>query len=177
MILSLLLAVCIHELGHMAAARCVGVRLGRLRPTATGLLLLPIENVFPSYRAEAAIALGGPLANLLSAPLLYWLCPAASPLGNVAPLSLYLAALNLLPLRSFDGGRALVCFLCDRRALLPDRAERVLSVLSALILFALWLCAVYLLLRRGSALSLYLFCLQLGRCILEKSDAPPPPAP
>ena len=176
MILSLLLAVCIHELGHLAAARRVGVRLGRLRMTATGFRMIA-DEAYPSYRAEAVVALGGPLANLLSAPLFYGLLPAASPLGEVAPLSLYLAVLNLLPLRSFDGGRALVCFLCGRRAYLPDRAERVLSALSALILLLLWLSAVYLLLRRGSALSLYLFCLQLSRCILEKTDASSPPAP
>jgi membrane-associated protease RseP (regulator of RpoE activity) len=110
----------------------------------------------------------------LSAPLFFVLFPQASPLGELAPLSLYLCLLNLLPIRSFDGGRALVCFLCDRRATLPDRAERILSVVSAIVLLLLWTVAVYLLLRRGSALSLYLFCLQLFRCTLAEAGTAPP---
>lgn len=163
--IALLLAVCIHEVGHLLAARCVGVRLDRLRPTATGLRLLPSRGGFPSYRAEATVALGGPLANLLSAPLLALLCPVA-----LAHVSLYLAILNLLPIRSFDGGRALICFLCGRHAWLPDRAERAVAVLSVLVLLLFWTIAVYLLLRQGSALSLYLFCLQLARCVLGEAD-------
>ncbi|MBO5898801.1 MAG: hypothetical protein J6R04_07305 [Clostridia bacterium] len=169
MLLSLLIAIGVHEAGHLLVARRVGVRLNRLRPTATGLRLMPSCSCFPSYRAECAVALGGPLFNLLSAPLFFVLFPKTSPLGELAPLSLYLCFLNLLPIRSFDGGRALVCFLCDSRASLPDRAERILSAVSAVVLLLLWAVAVYLLLRRGSALSLYLFCLQLGRCVLEET--------
>ena len=171
MLVSLLIAVFIHEAGHILAAHCVGVRLDRLRPTATGLRLIPSCGAFPSYRAERTVALGGPLANLLSAPLFFVLFPASSPLGELAPLSLYLGLRNLLPIRAFDGGRALFCWLCSRRAWLPDRAERVLSTLSAVVLLLLWTVAVYLLLRCGSALSLYLFCLQLFRCVLDDADA------
>lgn len=168
--ISLLLAIAIHELGHVAVARRLGMRLTRLSFTATGLCLTPTQGSFPSYRAECAVALGGPLANVLSALLVWLLLPSPAVPADFVALSLYLAALNMLPLRPFDGGRVLLCLLCHCFCFVPDRAERVLSGVSAVILLVLWLAAVYLVLRRGSALSLYLFCLQLGRRVLWEND-------
>lgn len=169
----LVAAILVHEVGHVLAARAVGVRFGRLRLTRTGLRLITAAGGFPSYDHELICALGGPLANALTALLLRALClvyPALSPfVSHFVLLSLSLALLNLLPLRGFDGARILYCFLCSHHrrlpSLTPDRAGRFLSLLSCLILFGLWLLAVYLLLRRGSALSLYLFCLQLFQSI------------
>ena len=169
----LAVAVLMHELGHVVAARAVGVTFGRLRLTRTGLRLITEEGGFASYDSELICALGGPLANAVSALAMQGLCavyPALlSPASRFIPLSLSLALLNLLPLRGFDGARILFCFLCCHHrhlpSLAPDRAERLVSLLSCFILTGLWLLAVYLLLRRGSALSLYLFCLQLVRSI------------
>lgn len=172
-VFSLVVAILVHEAGHVLAARAVGVRFGHLRLTRTGLRLITVAEGFPSYDDELTCALGGPLANALSALLLRvfcLVCPTLSTfVSHFVPLSLSLALLNLLPLRGFDGARILYCFLCSHHrrlpSLTPDRAGRFLSLLSCLILFGLWLLAVYLLLRRGSALSLYLFCLQLFQSI------------
>lgn len=169
-----LLAIAIHGAGHILAAATVGMRFGRLRLTATGLRLLS-DQPYPSYRAEALVALGGPLFNLVSAALVYAHLQGC----DFVLLSLYLGLLNLLPLRGFDGGTLLLCFLCDRHALFPSlsprTAERIISAISALVLMLLWLAAVYLLLRRESALSLYVFCLQLFRSVFvearERFDA------
>ncbi|MBE6619759.1 MAG: hypothetical protein E7625_00130 [Ruminococcaceae bacterium] len=170
----LVAAIVLHEMGHVLAARAVGVRFGRLRLTRTGLRLITGEDGFPSYDHELICALGGPLANALAALHLRVFCLVFPTLSAFAsrwiPLSLSLALLNLLPLRGFDGARIVYCFLCSHHrrlpSLTPDRAGRVISLLSCLVLTALWLLAVYLLLRRGSALSLYLFCLQLFLCLV-----------
>ena len=73
-------------------------------------------------------------------------------------------------IEGFDGGRLLRCLLCltakeADKALL--RAERVLSLCSAACLLALWFFSVYLLLRAGTALSLYLFCAELFFTLYE----------
>jgi Zn-dependent protease len=175
LILPALLVIAIHGAGHVLGARLCGLRPQRIRLTPTGLRLIS-DGSYPSFRAEALVALSGPLANLLTA-LLVALLPRIDGALFVS-LSLYLACLNLLPLHGFDGASVLRCALCAHHpplpSLSPQSADRVLSVLCALFLFLLWMMAVYLLLRRGSALSLYLFCLQLFRCIgMEKEGTGP----
>jgi Zn-dependent protease len=176
---SLVFAVILHELGHIAAARALGVRFCRLGLKRTGLSLITNEAGFPSYDDELICALGGPVAGALSALVargIGSLLPCLLPfVQEFIPLSLALALLNLLPLHGFDGARILTCFLtCPHRhlpSLSPTDAARVVSLLSCLVLLLLWLLSVYLLLRRGSALSLYLFCLQLFRSLaMENGD-------
>ena len=176
---SFLLAVIFHELGHIVAARALGVRFRRLALKRTGLCLITSEAGFPSYDDELTCALSGPVAGALSALIargLGCVFPCLSSfVKEFIPLSLALSLLNLLPLRGFDGARILTCLLsCHHRrlpSLSPTDAARVVSLSSCLILVLLWLLSVYLLLRRGSALSLYLFCLQLFRSLaMENGD-------
>ncbi len=178
-LLAAVLAISIHGAGHCVAALFVGVRFQKIRQTPTGFRLLTDRNGFPSYHAEAVVALGGPLGNLLTALAAHFAflhTPAIHSFASLfVPLSLYLGLLNLLPLRGFDGGSLLLCTLCGQKtlfpALLPHTAERILSFFSAAVLFFLWIFAVYLLLRRGSALSLYAFCIQLFRTIFVEHRA------
>ena len=176
-----ILAIVIHGGGHLLLAHLLGIRFSRVCRTATGFRLLTGEQGFPSYLCEFFVTLGGPLFNVVSALFVRALFPPAlsgTLLASVCdvfvPLSFYLALLNVLPLRGFDGGGLLVCMLCVHHppipSLLPDTAERVLSVCSALTLFLLWLVSVYLLLLCGSALSLYVFCAQLFRATLPSED-------
>jgi Zn-dependent protease len=85
------------------------------------------------------------------------------------PLSLFFGLLNLLPLQGFDGARILLCFLCARHraftSLDPFCAQRLVHGISSGMMVLLWLLSMYVLLRCGSALSLYLFCLQLFRSV------------
>ena len=174
---SFLLAVILHELGHIVAARALGVRFRRLALKQTGLCLITSEAGFPSYDDELVCALGGPVAGALSALVargLGYLLPGLAPfVQEFIPLSLALSLLNLLPLRGFDGARILTCHLsCHHRhlpSLSPTDAARVVSLLSCLVLLLLWLLSIYLLLRTGSALSLYLFCLQLFRSLAREN--------
>ena len=175
---SFLLAVILHELGHIVAARALGVRFRRLALKQTGLCLITSEAGFPSYDDELICALGGPVAGALSALVargLGCLLPCLAPfVQEFIPFSLALSLLNLLPLRGFDGARILTCLLsCHHRrhlpSLSPTDAARVVSLLSCLVLLLLWLLSIYLLLRTGSALSLYLFCLQLFRSLAREN--------
>ena len=162
--------IAIHGLGHILAARAVGVRMAALRRTYTGFRLVT-DTAFPTYDAELYCALGGPMANLAAALLcrltLLPLRIAPDFSACFIPFSLFLGLLNLLPLHSFDGARILTCLLCAPRRRFPSfdphTAQRIVQVLSCCLLVALWLLSIYVLLRRGSALSLYVFCLQLFR--------------
>ena len=171
----MLIAILLHGLGHLLAAALCGVSLDRLTLSHTGLRLQTRSDAFPSYKAEACIALGGPLGNLLGNALFVLAALLAANSRAAAffealnaqllPFSLYLAVWNMLPIDGFDGGRLLRCLLCGSTHLERARgmlfADRLLSVTSVLCLLILWFFSVYLLLRGGSSLSLYVFCVEL----------------
>lgn len=154
---TVLVAALLHELGHIAAAWGWGVPLRGLRLDLFGARM-ELGGRIP-YRAELAVAAGGPLVSLLAASL-------AFPLGRVwggaylfAAVSLGLGMLNLLPVRGLDGGRMLSCGLS---LLLGERAAYVtLGVTTGLALGSLWLLSVYCLLRLGETLTLFTFTLCL----------------
>lgn len=94
------IAMVLHECGHMAAARAVGVRVKDFGVSWKGAYLVretgtPAENLL--------ISLAGPLTNALL--MLCW------PLSQTFFLvNLCCAFCNLLPIRESDGDRALTCW-------------------------------------------------------------------
>lgn len=118
-----LLACVVHELGHVAAARCFGGRVERLSLTAVGAELSFSYRAPLTYGRDGLVALAGPGANLLLGGLFYWQ-------GRHLPavLSLGLGVFNLLPILPLDGGRVLYGLLAER--LDPDWADRLLTALA-----------------------------------------------
>ncbi len=164
-----LAAIVLHELGHILAARLCGVRLGGLRVNLFGARLGLCGMI--SYRHELLVAAAGPLVNLVSAAILLTpvlrdgeaaLAAYVADGGTAAVFavaSLGLAAINLLPVRSLDGGRILRCVIAPH---LGERiADGVTAAGTALCLGALWCFSVYALLRVGEMLSLFGFSLCL----------------
>lgn len=97
-----LVVVTIHELGHWAAARTVGIPSRIAVAPAMGLTLLVDE---PQRRRDAVlVSAAGPVANLLSA----WAISAAgTPMFGASllvPLSVITGLGNLLPVPILDGG-------------------------------------------------------------------------
>lgn len=169
--LAALTAAALHECAHILAARALGVSLGGLRLDIFGASL-SLKGDLPSYKREAAVALAGPLFNLLSAALLLPLLPRSSDfLSLFVSASLFLGVLNLLPVKDLDGGRALFCLLAS--LLTPRAASAVLGLLSFLVILSLWTLSVYLLLRLGASLSLFVFSSALFcKCFLRGETAP-----
>ncbi len=94
-VIALLLAVLLHECGHVAAAYCLGMRLEKIGISWRKLYV----RISPgSPQREALVALAGPLVNLLL---------AAGSTGYFRRMNLILGLLNLLPLRGFDGWRVM----------------------------------------------------------------------
>ncbi len=153
-----LLAALLHECGHLFAARCLGIPPTCLQLDFLGARL-EISGHLLSYGSEWILCAAGPLTSLLCAAL-------AAPLWHLSPLaqafscaSLVLGLLNLLPIRSFDGGRMLECALS--RFFGPRTAFLCMTLCSFLFLFLLWATAVYFLLRAGDGLSLLCFSMSL----------------
>jgi len=149
----ILLAAALHELGHIAAARALHVGLGAMTVGALGASLAVADGLL-SYRDEALIAAAGPAVNLIclgGAVFLHRQQPDDR-LLFFAAASLALAAVNLLPLPAFDGGRILAC-ICARRHD-PAAVDRITACIGGAAAVCLWLTAAALALRTGGNLSL-----------------------
>lgn len=153
-----LFAALLHECGHLLAAGAMGIPLRQLRIDFLGARM-EVTGRMLSYGEEWLLCAAGPLTSLFLAAL-------AAPLWSLSPhaqvfscVSLVLGLLNLLPIRTFDGGRMLESALS---ACFSARTVRcVLRLSSFLFLFLLWAIAVYALLRAGDGLSLLAFSMSL----------------
>ena len=154
-----LLAAFTHEMGHLLMASLCDVKIKELRLDIFGAALTP-DHAFCSYKKEIAVAAGGPLVNLIFA---FFILAFGGGRGAFLELfmmaSFFLGALNLLPIRDFDGGRILHCLIscvfCVRAA------DIFCAVTSFVILLVLWLLSVYMMLQFGASLSLFVFSFAL----------------
>ncbi len=154
---ALLLSVTLHELGHIVTARLLGLRFSSLSISPFGAALTPLGGM-GGYREEILVALAGPCINLLSA-LSLSKATSNTFLNFFVISSIFLGLLNLLPIRSFDGGRILLCTFSHIGK--PRCGERILATSSFLFLFFFWSFSAYLLLRVGASLSLFVFSCSL----------------
>lgn len=145
-------ALC-HELGHLAVMRAVGMNVREVRITVFGAEIRAPAG-YKNELARAAVYVAGGAANIISALIVL----AIGFDGEYAELfvacSLALAFINLLPIRSLDGGCILEALISH---FAPTHAYAVVTVVSAASLAILWLVAVYILLVCGGNLSLLLF--------------------
>ncbi len=155
---AILLAAGLHECGHILAARLLHIPLRGFCLDLLGARL-EVRGRMLSYGEEWLLAAAGPIASLIVSALAapFWAaCPFAVAFSCA---SLLLGLLNLLPIRTFDGGRMLETALLAH--LSQRRAGQIVRLLTFSFLFLLWAGAVYLLLRVGDGLSLFCFSMSL----------------
>ena len=152
-------AAAVHELGHLAAALIVRAPISRISLWPLGAVITLGEPC--SYRADIAVKLAGGSANLLAAAVCQTVRQAC-PLSEAADVAavffilcnIALAAFNLLPIRTLDGGEALYSLLC--LWLEPDSADNVMSAVSFIAIFPLWIIAGFTLFYTGGNFTLML---------------------
>ena len=168
-VLAPVLAAFIHECGHLIATRALRITIKSMRLSIFGASI-ETDMLCCSYRKEILFALCGPLANLISAAAVYF-CFGTSCYGSrlFIASSLFFAVLNLLPAGSFDGGRI---FSSTLHLFLPIRTvTRITEAISFLIFFSLWCASVYLIMRSGAYLSLFIFSMSLFARLFLSDEA------
>ena len=163
-LLPTLLAALVHECGHLTAARLLKIPLRSLSLDLLGARL-QVKGRLLSYGEEWLLAASGPLFSLLGALLgaLFWESTPFFVFFSCA--SLLLGALNLAPIRSFDGGRMLECFLAFFWE--PGKCRRALSFSSFFCLLIGFAGATYFLLRAGEGAAFFFFSASLFFRFLE----------
>lgn len=155
---SLVLAVLIHECGHLAAIRIFSVKVLGFTVMPMGL---DIRRGGCSYTAELVIALAGPFAGCVAALI----CLAAGA-EELFGANLACSLVNLLPVGLLDGGAALQAALF--KTLDPDRAQKVLRTIGSLTLLALYVAAVMMLLYTGWNVTLLAVCAVLFFSLISR---------
>lgn len=155
-LLALAAALC-HELGHIAVMLVSGTEVSEIEITVFGAeIRTPCAE--RTTLVNIAVFSAGALTNILCAVTVFILPTSSVEALFFANASLSLAIVNLLPIRTLDGGCILEALLAD---ITPKHMPLIVDVVSCITLGFLWLTAVYLLLIFGGNLSLMLFCMYL----------------
>lgn len=121
-------SVLIHELSHAIVGRANGIRIRRITLFIFGGMA-HMENEAPTWRAELAMAIVGPVTSLVLGAICIWLAsqitgpieidpehpaktlaalnPVATLLLWLGPINMILGIFNLIPGFPLDGGRVL----------------------------------------------------------------------
>ncbi|MBS5725621.1 MAG: hypothetical protein KHW59_07575 [Clostridiales bacterium] len=164
----LLLAVLLHEGGHLLCALFFGWQLPSVRLGPAGIALR-YTGIHPSWQ-EILVCLAGPLANFAAAAFCCWSMHFAFGEGRVLlcrTLLFYcmgLGTVNLLPIQGLDGG-GILDGLCTQ-LFLPDRAYRICRAGSVLSVLLLWAVNLYIQMKIGFNLSLFAVSLYLTVTVL-----------
>ncbi|MBE6530865.1 MAG: hypothetical protein E7679_02080 [Ruminococcaceae bacterium] len=155
-------AAVLHELGHIVSAQICDVKLNNFSIGIFGARL-GIGGGICSYKDEIIICAAGPAINFISAYFAALLSRLTTQNNDIVDIfilsSLCLGIINMLPIRSLDGGRIISALICRFGSV--RSAELILDILSFITLFTLWCISLYLLLRSGSSLSLFVFSVSI----------------
>jgi hypothetical protein len=111
-----LLAMVLHEIGHLSAAQALGLNVKRVGFSWKGMYT--VREAGPP-EISLQVALAGPLTNLALLPLGTWV-----PIFGVA--NLFCGLFNLLPIPGADGWRVLRCLRAMREARRPSQQSHAL---------------------------------------------------
>ena len=153
-LIALAAALVIHELGHLLAAKILGIPLVRFRLNPMGGVMT-FDFSRSAYEREAAVHFSGPAAGLISGVIGWRILQDPFFTG----ISVVLACVNLLPIRGLDGGGILRCVLS--RFLSPDAVWKVCGICSAAGVLMLWTAVLWIELRVTANLGLAAFAAAL----------------
>ena len=147
-------AALIHEFGHLAAMFISGVNVEKITVYPFGFDIRTSSQV-RSYKQEIFIKSAGILINITAlffcVPFMENVYISFFMLSNIV-----LAALNILPVNSLDGGGILECLLL--MYMNPIIVTRIMKAVSFVFIVILWIVAVYILFYTNYNFSLLILC-------------------
>ena len=145
-----LISAALHELGHIIAFFLLDIGSISPRGHVTGFRIFPSRAL--SYREDAAVSLGGPLANLIFS-LFFWLLsiPFGEYFSTLALFGIMTMLSNLAPIEGYDGYRIILALSAEKF----PYAERYLRAVSFFITAVLLFLSLYLIDKLGTGYWIY----------------------
>ncbi|HCA04998.1 MAG TPA: peptidase M50 [Ruminococcaceae bacterium] len=163
------LAVVIHESGHLAAMKALGYFPKRIKISLFEINISDSNRQNRTARENLIIIFFGPAANFICFIACYLLYLVGKEIFLQAALTnLSVFCLNSLPVITLDGGQFLYILLCKK--LEPAKAARIITVLTVIILIPLAAAGFLLLLRSKYNFSLLFVSVYLLMSLFMRED-------
>ena len=160
-ILILFFCILIHEIGHIIFIKANKFNILSIEILPFGINI-STDNKLAPYKTDVMIALSGPFMNLISALVIFIIIRLngyVSILFFAMLTNIIYAVINLFPVKSLDGGKAVNNIL---KIVLPEHPARIISeVISAVFLGILSLFAFFVLMITEYNFTLILLCCYL----------------
>lgn len=147
-VVSYILCVFLHELGHFIVAQNFGYKLNKISFMPFGASISGKENVFYSLKHEILVSVAGPMVNLILIIIclaLFWLFPSLyfylEPFYYANVMTLMF---NFLPVYPLDGGRVLYALLKKKHK--QEKAYKIIKIIGFIIsifLFVLFIISAF----------------------------------
>lgn len=163
------LAAFVHECGHIWAMILRKSKPRQIYFRTFSVYIIDSGCGQRDYNSDIFIMFAGPLANVILGTVFYCLYSyfEASCLLSFAQANFFLAAFNILPIESLDGGQIVLNLLI--RKFKVQTAEKITLLLSIFILFPLAILGFYILLQSTYNFSLLFLSCYLMAVLLFKN--------
>lgn len=162
------LSALLHECGHLFVMKHYGIIPTEIRMSLFDIAIIAPQKQYLGIKQGIVIDLAGVTVNLLCGAvlaLIYAFCPNRLIL-TAAGSHFMLFLFNILPVESLDGGHALTLLLSLKND--GERAEKIVAVISFLILIPLSAAGFLLMLKSKYNFTLLLSGLYLIAVLLKK---------
>lgn len=154
----------LHEFGHLIPMRLFRCEVQRLHIGMAGIKIEK-KNTGLSYKQECMTALGGPTVNLLFALLFFMLLHYDESFVVPFAVNTGLMLINLLPVKSLDGGRFLHSFLLMKTDM--HKADAILQKTETITILFLAVIMVASVALEKTNTSFVFFCIALCALIVR----------
>lgn len=164
-------AALIHELGHISAMMIKKCRPQRINFRAFDINIIDKNRAKRHYNDDVFILAAGPLANIIFCALLCCIFKATGHIWLLKPIyeNLFIAAFNILPIESLDGGQ--IFFNLLSRKLSIKTAENFTVLASFMVLLPVAVLGFYILIVSKYNFSLLLLsCYLMGILLLKHRE-------
>lgn len=147
-VVSYILCVFLHELGHSIVAQSLGYKLNKISFMPFGASISGKDNVFYSLKHEILVSIAGPIVNLILMIIclaLFWLFPSFYYyLEPFYYANLITLIFNFLPVYPLDGGRVLYAIL--KKKFKQEKAYKIVKIVGlviSILLFILFIISAF----------------------------------
>lgn len=161
--ISFVSALVIHELGHIAAAKLLGVKTVSFTPGICGAIFT-FDFGTVGYIREAAVHLSGGVFGLAAGLVVYSIFGTKSLF--FCGISVFLTALNWMPVEGLDGSAFLRAFLSN--FMMPDTVCCAVKIVSFITTVLFWCSVLWIELRTNGNLSCIIAAISLLLALSDK---------